>query len=39
MLCCQGFEAKNYDFTLMRIAYESLQLVQGSGITPGCIGL
>jgi hypothetical protein len=30
MLCCQGFEVKNnYDFTLGRLAYESLRLVQG----------
>ncbi len=28
MLCCQGFEVKNYDFTLGRLAYESLRLVQ-----------
>jgi len=27
MLCCQGFEVKNYDFTLGRLAYESLRLV------------
>ena len=32
MLCCQGFEVKSYDFTLGRLAYESLQLVQNSGI-------
>jgi hypothetical protein len=31
MLCCQGFEVKNYDFTLERLAYESLRLVQYSG--------
>jgi len=32
MLCCQGFEVKNnYDFTLGRLAYESLRLVQDSG--------
>ena len=29
MLCCQGFEVKNYDFTIGRLAYESLRLVQG----------
>ena len=28
MPCCQGFEVKNYDFTLGRLAYESLRLVQ-----------
>jgi hypothetical protein len=28
MLCCQGFEVKNYDFTLGRLAYGSLQTVQ-----------
>ena len=28
MLCCQEFEVKNYDFTLGRLAYESLRLVQ-----------
>jgi len=33
MLRCQGFEVKNYDFTLVRLAYESLRLVQDSGIT------
>ena len=32
MLCCQGFEVKNYDFTLGRLAYENLRLVQSSGI-------
>jgi len=32
MLCCQGFEVKNYDFTLRRLAYESLRLVQDPGI-------
>ena len=31
MLRCQGFEVKNYDFTLGRLAYETLQLVQGPG--------
>jgi hypothetical protein len=31
MLCCQGFEVKNYDFTLGRLAYENLRLVQNSG--------
>ena len=29
MLCCQGFEVKNYDITLGRLAYESLRRVQG----------
>ena len=28
MLCCQEFEVKNYDFTLGRLAYESLRPVQ-----------
>jgi len=28
MLCYQGFEVKNYDFTLGRLAYECLQPVQ-----------
>jgi hypothetical protein len=28
MLCCQGFEVKNYDFTLGRLAYESLRPAQ-----------
>ena len=28
MLCCQEFEVKNYNFTLGRLAYESLRLVQ-----------
>jgi len=29
MLCCQGFGVKNnYDFTLGRLAYESLRPVQ-----------
>jgi len=32
MLCCQGFEVKNYNFTLVRLAYESLRLVRNSGI-------
>jgi rSAM/selenodomain-associated transferase 1 len=32
MLCCQGFEVKNYDFTLGRLAYESLRLVQNPGV-------
>ncbi len=32
MLRCQEFEVKNYDFTLGRLAYESLPLVQGPGI-------
>jgi len=31
MLCCQGFEVKNYDFTLGRLAYESLRTVQDPG--------
>jgi hypothetical protein len=30
MLCCQGFEVKNYDFTLGRLAYKSLRLAQDS---------
>lgn len=30
MLCCQEFEVKLYDFTLGRLAYESLRLVQDS---------
>jgi len=34
MLCCQGFKVKNYDFTLGRLAYESLRPVQNSGNTP-----
>ena len=32
MLCSQGFEVNNYDFTLGRLAYENLRLVQNSGI-------
>jgi hypothetical protein len=33
MLCCQRLEVKNnYDFTLGRLAYESLLLVQASVI-------
>jgi len=32
MLCYQGFEVKNYDFTLGRLAYESLRLVQDADI-------
>jgi hypothetical protein len=32
MLCCQGFEVKNYDFTLGRLACESLRPVQDPGI-------
>ena len=35
MLCYQGFEVKNYDFTLGRLAYESLRLVQNSGSNNG----
>ena len=37
MLCCQGFEVKSYDFTLGRLAYEILRLVQNSGntLSPG----
>ena len=31
MLRSQGFEVKNYDFTLGRLAYESLRLVQNPG--------
>ncbi len=31
---CQGFEVKNYDFTLGRLAYKSLRLVQDPRI-PG----
>ena len=31
MLRCQGFEVKNYDVTLGRLAYENLQRVQDSG--------
>jgi hypothetical protein len=31
MLRCQGFEVNHYDFTLGRLAYESLRLVQKSG--------
>ena len=31
MLCCQGFEVKNYVFTLGRLAYEKLLLVQEPG--------
>ena len=30
MLRCQGFEVKYYAFTLGRLAYESLRLVQDS---------
>ena len=33
MLRYFGFEVKNYDFTLRRLAYESLQLVQNPGKT------
>ena len=33
MLCCHGIEVKYYDFTLGRLAYESLRLVQNSGNT------
>jgi len=34
MLCCQGFEVKiNYDFTLGRLAYESLRYLQDSGVS------
>ena len=33
MLCCQGFEVKqHYDFTLGRLAYESLRHVQEIGL-------
>ena len=31
MLRCQGFEVNNYDFTLGRLACESLRLVQDPG--------
>ncbi len=31
MLRCQGLEVKNYDFTLGRLVYESLRLVQDPG--------
>ena len=31
MLYCQGFEVNHYDFTLGRLACESLQSVQNSG--------
>jgi len=34
MLRCQAFEVKNYDFTLGRLAYESLRTVQGIKIVP-----
>ena len=34
MLRCQGFEVKHYDFTLRRLAYESLRLVQNPGDKP-----
>ena len=34
MLCCQGFDVKYYDFTLGRLAYESLRHVQGRIINP-----
>ncbi len=34
MLRYLGFEVKNYDVTLRRLAYESLQLVQEPGETP-----
>jgi len=32
MLRCQEFEVKNYDFTLGRLTYESLRLVQDLNI-------
>ena len=32
MLCCHGFEVNCYDFTLGRLAYESLRRVQNLGI-------
>ena len=35
MLCCQGFDEKNYDVTLGRLACESLRPVQDSGNNPG----
>ena len=31
MLRCQGFEVNYYDFTLGRLAHESLRAVQNSG--------
>jgi len=31
MLCSQGFDVKNYDFTPGCLAYESLRLVQDPG--------
>jgi hypothetical protein len=39
MLCCQGFEVKNYDFTLGRLAYESLRLVQDPGYNQPKLGI
>ncbi len=33
MQCCQGFEVKNHDFTLGRLAYENLRRVQDQEIT------
>ncbi len=31
MLRCQGFEVKNYDFTLGRLVYESLRRLKDPG--------